>query len=218
MSNRLRQVVIAARDRDATVEKLRQALGIEVGFEDPGVSAFGLVNAVLPVGDQFLEVVSPVSDDAPAYRWISRNGGDGGYMAIFQFDDLEAARARVAKLGVRTVWQSDHETIKGTHLHPKDLGGAIVSLDWADPPASWAWAGPEWDKHVRTEVVDAIAGIEVAGADVDRWREVLGRELCDWTCTFLDGPAQITGFDLHASDRGRVGERHTIGGVEIRLV
>ena len=28
----------------------------------------------------------------------------------------------------------------------------------------------------------------------------------------------VTAFDLHASDRGRVGERHTIGGVEIRLV
>ena len=218
MSNRLRQVVIAARDRDATVQKLHDALGIEVGFEDPGVGAFGLVNAVMPVGDQFLEVVTPVTDDAAAHRWIERNGGDGGYMAIFQFDDLDAARARVDQLGVRTVWKSDHDIIKGTHLHPKDMGGAIVSLDWADPPDSWAWAGPDWEKHVRTDVVDGIAGIEVAGADADRWREVLGRGLSDWVCSYVDGPPQITAFELHAANGGRVGEKHTIGGVEIRLV
>ncbi len=218
MPNRLRQVVIAARDRDATVQKIRDVLGIEVGFEDPGVEAFGLVNAVMPVGDQFLEVVTPVTETAAAHRWIERNGGDGGYMAIFQFDDLDAARARVDQLGVRTVWKSDHNTIKGTHLHPKDMGGAIVSLDWADPPGSWAWAGPDWEQHIRTDVVDGIAGIEVAGADVDRWRQVLGSGLSDWACTYVDGPPQITAFELHASDRGRVGERHTIGGVEIRLV
>jgi hypothetical protein len=217
MPNRLRQVVIAARDRDATVQKLRDVLGLGAGFEDPGVGAFGLVNAVLPVGDQFLEVITPVTDDAPAHRWIERNGGDGGYMAIFQFDDLDAARARVDNLGVRTVWKSDHNTIKGTHLHPKDMGGAIVSLDWADPPGSWAWAGPDWEKNVRTDVVDGIAAIEVAGADVDRWREVLGSSLSG-ACSYVDGPPRITAFDLHASDRARVGERHTIGGVEIRLV
>ena len=218
MPNRLRPVVIAARDRDATVQQLRDVLGIGVGFEDPGVGAFGLVNAVMPVGDQFLEVVTPVTETAAAHRWIERNGGDGGYMAIFQFDDLEAARARVDQLGVRTVWKSDHDTINGTHLHPKDMGGAIVSLDWADPPGSWAWAGPDWEQHVRTDVVDGIAGIEVAGAEVDRWRQILGSGLSDWACTYVDGPPKITAFALHASDRDRVGERHTIGGVEIRLV
>ena len=65
-------------------------------------------------------------------------------MAIFQVPDLAAARRRVAELGVRVVWTADLPDIAGTHLHPGDVPGAIVSLDWADPAQSWRWAGPSW--------------------------------------------------------------------------
>ena len=34
---RLRQIALAARDLEATVEHLRAVLGLEVGFRDPGV-------------------------------------------------------------------------------------------------------------------------------------------------------------------------------------
>ena len=218
MGVRLRQVVIAANDRDAVVNELIGRLDLEVGFEDPGVAEFGLINALLPIGDQFLEVISPVTATAPARRWIDRNGGDGGYMAIFQFDDLAAARARAGQAGARVVWRSDFPHVAGTHLHPKDMGGAIVSLDWADPPSSWQWAGRDWASHVRTKVVDAITGIDVEGADEARWRMVLGAELPADTVHYRAGGNRISAFVLHASDRARAGERHDIGGVEIRLV
>ena len=54
---RLRQVALVARKLGTAVEEIREVLGIEVGFADPGVGVFGLENAVLPVGDTFLEVV-----------------------------------------------------------------------------------------------------------------------------------------------------------------
>ena len=65
-------------------------------------------------------------------------------MAIFQFADRAGPRERAADLGIRIVWRADLDDIAGTHLHPADIGGAIVSLDWADPPESWRWAGPSW--------------------------------------------------------------------------
>jgi hypothetical protein len=46
-------------------------------------------------------------------------------MAIFQVQDLAAARRRVASLGVRVVWATDLPDIAGTHLHPRDVPGAI---------------------------------------------------------------------------------------------
>jgi hypothetical protein len=63
---RLRQLVIAATALERTVGQLSHELGVEVAFRDPGVAEFGLVNAVLPVGSDFLEVVSPTLLDAPA--------------------------------------------------------------------------------------------------------------------------------------------------------
>src|SRR4051812_15771311 len=101
---RIRQVVIAARDLAAVVDDLHAVLGIEVAFRDPGVGVFGLHNAVMPVGDTFLEVVSPVEADTAAGRFIERHGRDGGYMVIVQTEDTDADRARVTQLGIRTVW------------------------------------------------------------------------------------------------------------------
>jgi hypothetical protein len=80
---------------------------------------------------------------------------------------------------VRVVWTGDHDDIKGTHLHPKDVGGAILSVDWASPAESWRWAGPKWRKHVRNKVVREIIGTEMTSTDPEgmarRWGQVLER-------------------------------------------
>ena len=57
-------MVIAANDRDTVVAQLIDRLDLEVAYEDPGVAEFGLVNALLVVGDQFIEVISPVAHRA----------------------------------------------------------------------------------------------------------------------------------------------------------
>ncbi len=179
---RLRQAVVAAADRDAVVATWTHELRTGTPFHDPGVVEFGLCNAVVPIGDTFLEVVSPIEgrDDTAAGRYMSRHGGDCGYMAIFQVDDIEAARSHLADLGVRTVWNADLDDISGTHLHPADVGAAIVSFDQATPPSSWRWAGPRWPDQVRTDVVTGLAGIVLAADDpsalLARWSEVLDIE------------------------------------------
>jgi catechol 2,3-dioxygenase-like lactoylglutathione lyase family enzyme len=175
---RLRQIALAARDLAGTLDLLGDVLGIEVAFHDPGVGVFGLENGVMPIGETFLEVVSPVQANATAARWIERRGGDSGYMVIFQVDDLAPHRARLSKLGVRVVWEGKQKGAATLHLHPRDVGGAIVSLDTMDEPGAWEWAGPKWREHVRTDVTRAIVGAEIEGPEPEklaaRWSEVLG--------------------------------------------
>jgi hypothetical protein len=176
---RLRQVALVAGELAPVVEALVDELGVKAEpFSDPGVSVFGLHNAVLALGDTFLEVVSPVRPGTTAGRYLERRGGDGGYMAIFQVEDLAAARARVAGLGVRVVWQSDLDDIAGTHLHPKDVPGAIVSIDWASPPGTWRWAGPAWTgsvpEHAGGGIVSLTIQSEEPRAMAERWAAVLG--------------------------------------------
>lgn len=175
---RLRQVALVASDCDETARQLRAAFGWAAPFRDPGVGRFGLTNAVFAVGDTFVEVVSPVAPATTAGRYLERRGGDSGYMAIFQMPDLAAARRRVADAGVRVVWSADLPDIAGTHLHPKDVPGAIVSLDWADPPRSWRWAGPAWTGRAAPHRDGGLSGLTIevndpAGAAA-RWAEVLG--------------------------------------------
>jgi hypothetical protein len=175
---RLRQVALAARSLEPTLLALQRVLGLGEPFRDPGVAEFGLENGVLPIGDAFLEVVSPVKPGATAGRWIERRGGDAGYMAIFQTDDLAAARERMARLGVRIVWEIALDGAATIHLHPRDLGGAIVSIDAMQPPESWRWAGPDWRERSRAEVTTGLVGVVLEAPDPEklalRWGEVLG--------------------------------------------
>jgi hypothetical protein len=213
----IRQVALVARELEPVVAELCDVLGIEVGFRDPGVAEFGLHNAVMPVGTTFLEVVSPVRADTTAGRFLERRGGNGGYMAIFQTADLAADRERLAALGVRIVWEATLDDIATVHLHPRDIGGAIVSLDQPRPPTSWRWGGRGWEVKARIGRVRAITSVTLSATDparlAARWSEVLGlwaprREkggfrlpLDPGSVRFVSGDTEgITAVGLAASD------------------
>lgn len=211
---RLRQVVLAARHLEPTRQSLFAILGLDADFKDPGVGEFGIENSVMAIGDTFLEVVSPVEEDTATGRFIARHGGDCGYMMIVQVDDIAARRAEIDRLGVRVIWEAKREQVTAFHMHPKDLGGAIVSLDQMSPPESWLWGGPEWEQHPAANV-STILAVDVQSPDpaamAARWSEVFGRpardntlELDRGTIRFVletDGHgAGITAMDLAASD------------------
>ena len=214
---RLRQVVIAARDLDATVSRLCADLHLSVCFNDPGVATFGLRNALMTVGDQFIEVVSPIENNTAAGRLLDRRQADvTAYMVMFEVDDLDARLAALQDAGVRTVWSGDHDTIRGRHLHPADIGGAIVSLDETNPRGSWMWAGPTWTAHEENAVVTAIAGYTIAVEDpaavAMRWSALDLRH----GVRFVRGTRSE--IELVATDRNTVGPMNDLDQVVVRLV
>ena len=170
--------MLVAAHLEPVAKSVQTFLDLGEPYHDPGVGEFGLENSVFAVGDTFLEVISPVREDTTAGRYLARRGGDAGYMAIFQVPDLPMARRRIADLGVRVVWQMDLPDVAGTHLHPRDVPGAIVSVDAASPPESWRWAGPEWTGGApKTDPGVGIQSITVAtldpAASAARWAAVL---------------------------------------------
>jgi hypothetical protein len=176
---RLRQAVLAASELGPLAEQLSAALGLNEPFRDPGVGLFGLQNAVFALGDCFLEIVSPTQPDTAAGRYIERHGGDCGYMVMFDLEDLGAARTRAAEREIRTVWEIDLPDISGTHLHPADIGAAIVSIDGSQPYGSWRWGGPEWTGRIgEGGAPGRLAGVTLAVAEpaavAARWSHVLG--------------------------------------------
>lgn len=159
---------------------LRSTLNLEEPFRDPGVGAFGLANVVFALGDCFVEVVTPVQPDTTAGRYLARHG-DGGYMVIFDLEDLEGARERARELGVRVAWEIDLPDISTTHLHPADMRAAIVSLDRSEPYGTWRWGGPQWTGRIGAGAPGRLAGVTLAVADpatvAARWGAVLGLEV-----------------------------------------
>ncbi len=174
---RIRQIVFAATELQAGAAMLRTLLGLDTPYRDLGVAEFGLDNAVFVFGDQFIEIVSPTRAGTTAGRLIERRG-DCGYMLILQTDDFERERERLDALRVRRVWAKDLDDIRGMHIHPKDIGGAIVSIDQPTPPAAWRWGGPGWKLQEGAAAQQRVIGVSV-GADnpaamAARWAQVLG--------------------------------------------
>ena len=232
---RLRQIALVARELEPAVESLCAVLGLEVCFRDPGVAEFGLHNALMPIGSCFLEVVSPTRPGTTAGRLLDRRGGDGGYMVIVQTDDLARDRERVAALGVRIVWQIQLPDAQTIHLHPRDVGAAILSLDQMPEPESWRWAGPSWRSFVHTDVTKALVGAEMQspdpGALAARWGQVFGRKptagrdgahvltLDQGSLRFVperDGRgAGVSGIDVRVADPAEVVARARRRGVRV---
>ena len=68
----IRQIVMVSSLRDPIVSDLCNLFKCKVAFNDPGVSHFGLENAVIPIGTDFLEVVSPVKTNTTAGRYLKK--------------------------------------------------------------------------------------------------------------------------------------------------
>jgi hypothetical protein len=175
---RLRQAVLVANELDPIVTQMRDALGLGEPYADPGVGVFGLRNAVMALGSEFLEVVAPTQPDTAAGRHLERRG-EGGYMLIVQVDDLVATRGRAKELGIRTAWEIDLDDISATHLHPRDVGGTILSIDQPLPPESWRWAGPAWTGQAGNGSPGRLRGATLRVPDPEqtaaRWARLLDR-------------------------------------------
>lgn len=169
---RLRQIALVARDLEPVHAALHAVFGLNIAFRDPGVDVFGLVNAVMPVGGDFLEIVQPVKDDASALRYLHRRGGDAGYMLIFQASDALAHRDRLAARGVRLIAKHDTPQYTFTHFHPGDFNGVLTSIDtegdgssWREPMGKWPPAGKAWKDHLAPDNILGIAGATVQFKD-----------------------------------------------------
>ena len=159
MSIRLRQICLVAEKLAPVIEDFKAVLGLEVCFKDPEVAVFGLENSLMPVGNNFIEVVAPVKENTAAGRYLKRRNGDGGYMVICQCDSHQVQlgrKQRAAELNVRLVL--DHDA-KG------------------EPEGNWMPAGGSgWTVARRNDVVSAYTAVELQSADprglAERWAKI----------------------------------------------
>ena len=108
-------------------------------------------------------------------------------MAMLQVEDVAAARERAKRLGMREVFEVEFDDVAEAHLHPADIGGAIVSLSEPRPATSWRWGGPDWQAR---SAPGTISGVSVAVPDAPavagRWQEVAGGSI---PVSFVDDPS-----------------------------
>ena len=174
---KLKQVALVAGELAPVREKIFDILGLVADYDDPGVGAFGLCNSVMAIGETFLEVVCPKEGGTTAARLLERRGGDGGYMVIALVDSMQGVSRRIESLHMRKVWEVDSEEVSAFHVHPKDIGAAIVSFDEMRPSNEWLWAGPGW-RDRKSSNVGEITAVDVQADDPEaiaiKWAAAFG--------------------------------------------
>ena len=155
---RLRQICLAAPRLAEVTDDLKSIFKVEVCYR-------GLENALIPIGTDLLEVVSPTREDTAAGRFISRTRGHGGYMAIFQANDPRRRQAHAETLGVRCAHVIDREAYQSAQLHPRDCRAAFIELGHStggdDRMGTWWPAGEQWKDFIRTADTRRMLGIEL---------------------------------------------------------
>lgn len=176
MKLRLRQIALAVTNLDAATSQASEILGLGPAYEDPAIVRYGLRNAVYAIGNTFLEFVSPITENTTVGRLLAKQGGDCGYMVILQTDAADEARGRIDAAGVRVADQLDRNGAGFMHLHPKDVGGTLLSIDYMPRWSDWEWGGPDWQKAATHG--EAITGVGINALDpqamAGRWGEILG--------------------------------------------
>lgn len=235
---RLRQVCLVASTLEPAVSQLAEAFDLAVCYRDPAVGKYGLENALLPIGTDFLEVVAPLREGTAAGRYLERRGGDGGYMVILDCDDPEPWRRHVGDIGVRIANPIVHGPYVGLQLHPRDTGGAMLEINFtkggADRLGPYNPAGPDWQKSIRTGAVRRMRAAVIQSDDPEKlarhWAKILKRDALrdadGWSFVLDEGRLRFVqardgrgeglgGIELDAKDASGIKARATASGAKV---
>ncbi|KAF2200301.1 hypothetical protein GQ43DRAFT_432638 [Delitschia confertaspora ATCC 74209] len=128
---RLRQIALVAKDLERAKCLLpvqTHVIGTEVIYEDPTLRQWGLKNFLIPLGGDFIEIVSPVKPNTTAGRLLSKRG-DGGYMIIMQTEDARKRRDFIKSKGLaKLILTHEHDGVVCTQYHPKGFKGRLPRL------------------------------------------------------------------------------------------
>lgn len=186
MSIHLRQVALIAQALEPVVDDLSAIFDLKVCYVDEAVAEFGLKNALLAIGDSFIEVVSPIVAGTAGGRYLQRRGGDGGYMVITQARDTQeqaACRRAAVNSGTRIAWEKSHQHGNYMQLHPRDMRACFLEIDstLSSDPSFWPPAGgDEWRSESPSARCKAITAVEIQCDDpqavAEHWASIIGEQ------------------------------------------
>lgn len=126
---RIDQVAIAVPDLDAAIELWSGLFGAELEHREE-IGSDAVEEAMLKVGDGYIQLIMPTSPDSTVARFLDRNG-PGLHHVGLAVPSVADALDELREAGVRLV---DEEPRRGggghtvAFVHPKGTNGVLVEL------------------------------------------------------------------------------------------
>ena len=129
MLSKIQHVAIAVADMDAALAFYRETWVLQVSRREQ-VESDHIEEAMLPLGDSFLQLIAPTSDDSAVARFLERRG-EGLHHIAYEVDDIGASLEGLRAAGA-TLIDDQPRRGGGGHMvafvHPKDNNGVLVEL------------------------------------------------------------------------------------------
>jgi methylmalonyl-CoA epimerase len=122
-------VAIAVHDLDAAIAWYERAFGATVEHRET-VESDGVREALLRVGDSYIQLLTPTRDDSPVAKYLEKKG-EGLHHVGYRVVDCAVALEAVKASGGRVIDEAPRPGSRGTtvaFVHPKTSFGTLIEL------------------------------------------------------------------------------------------
>ena len=126
---KIEHIALAVEDLDAAVAHYEDVWGLEVSHRER-VEDQGVEEAMLPLGESFLQLLGPTGPDTTVGRFVAKRG-EGLHHIAYEVPDLEGALAELKERGVRLIDEVPRRGGRGhmvAFVHPRGNHGLLVEL------------------------------------------------------------------------------------------
>ena len=129
MLRKVEHIALAVADLEEAISHYREVWGAEVEHRER-VEDQGVEEAMIPVGEVYLQLLGATGPDSTVAKFIDRRG-EGLHHIAYEVDDLVAALADLKTKGVPLI--DDEPRVGGrghmvAFVHPKGNHGLLVEL------------------------------------------------------------------------------------------
>ena len=129
MFGRIDHIGVAVSDLDAAIELHTASYGMELVHRET-VESQGVEAVLLDVGENHVELLSPLSEETPVGRFLAKRG-PGLHHVAYQVEDIEATLRTLRDAGLRLIDESPRTGIRRSQvafLHPSASGGVLTEI------------------------------------------------------------------------------------------
>jgi methylmalonyl-CoA/ethylmalonyl-CoA epimerase len=126
---RIDHIGVAVEDLDAAIALYERDLAIELVHRE-SVASQGVEAVLLDVGENHVELLSPLGPDTPVGKFLAKRG-PGLHHVAYQTADIDAELARLRDAGLELIDEQPRIGIRGARvafLQPAATGGVLTEI------------------------------------------------------------------------------------------
>ena len=129
MLGKIEHIALAVANLDAAVKHYSDVWGLEVSHRER-VEDQGVEEAMLPLGESYLQLLGPTGPDTTVGRFVAKRG-EGLHHIAYEVDDLEGSLEELKEKGVELIDEAPRVGGRGhmvAFVHPRGNHGLLVEL------------------------------------------------------------------------------------------